>query len=310
MQEKNQQAERMDYDNLYKTVLKKYFWDGLKLFLPDLYDAVDTNAQPEFLDQEQQKLTFDFGGGAARTDIIALVSLKDGGKEFVICHVEVQGEGGGDLPVRMMLYRDYLHLYYRKEPVGIAVLTEPRPKREKTEYRSSAFGVEAYYGYKNFFVLDTPDEILLSDGNRIGLILYAAKYAYKSGGDEGKKFGYLRLITNMWNERGWNPHDKRIILEAVSYLMNLSDSEYKKQFVEHVENLKMAEEDKKMYQSVFEEVYLERGVQIGEQIGEQVGAEKKAFDIARNFLADGFSIDVVSKNTGLSPDEVKTLLTN
>ena len=113
----------------------------------------------------------------------------------------------------------------------------------------------------------------------------------------------------MWNERGWEPYDKRLILEAVSYLMNLSDREYKKRFIEHVENLKMAEEDKKMYQSVFEEVYLERGIQIGEkrgmQIGEQRGAKKKAFDIARDFLSDGIPLDVVSKNTGFSLDEVK-----
>jgi hypothetical protein len=83
-----------------------------------------------------------------------------------------------------------------KEPVGIAVITGPRPKGEKTAYMSDIFGVEAIYRYKNFFVLDIPDEVLLAGENRVGLILYAAKCAYRSRNDESEKFRYLRHITD------------------------------------------------------------------------------------------------------------------
>jgi hypothetical protein len=37
--------------------------------------------------------------------------------------------------------------------------------------------------------------------------------------------------------------------------MSLTDTQYKTQFVEYVGNLKMAKEDREMYQSVFEKVY-------------------------------------------------------
>ena len=55
--------ERFDYDNLFKTVLQRYFWEALKIFLPALYEAADKTTAPEFLDQELQKVTFDLEGG-------------------------------------------------------------------------------------------------------------------------------------------------------------------------------------------------------------------------------------------------------
>jgi hypothetical protein len=48
----------IDADNLYKTVLKKYFWDGLKLFFPELYEAADHSVAPVPLDKELDKVTY------------------------------------------------------------------------------------------------------------------------------------------------------------------------------------------------------------------------------------------------------------
>jgi predicted transposase/invertase (TIGR01784 family) len=55
-----------------------------------------------------------------------------------------------------------------------------------------------------------------------------------------------------------------------------------------------------MYKSVFEEVYTERGVQEGEA--------KTRVEVAKNFLADGISPDIVAKNTGLSKTEIQALM--
>jgi hypothetical protein len=231
-------VERFDADNLYKTVLKRYFWDGLKLFLPELHEAADKNVAPVALDKELQKVAYDLEGGADRVDILMSIRLKSGGDEILLCHVEVQGEGGDSLPLRMYRYKEAIHLMSGKEPVGIAVVTDPRPKGEKTAYMSDIFGVKATYEYKNFFVLNTPNELLTAEDNRIGLILYAAKCAYKSRKNESKKFRYLRHISNMWNERGWEADEKRDILEAVEYLINLTDEDYTRQMIEQVEILK------------------------------------------------------------------------
>jgi hypothetical protein len=214
--------------------------------------------------------------------------------------LEVQGEGGGDLSLRMYRYKEAIHLMSGKEPIGIAVATAQRPIGEKAAYMSDIFGVRVIYEYKNFFVMDTPDETLLSGENRIGLILYAAKCAYKSRNDEGEKIRYLRHISDLWAGRGWNPEEKRDILQAVEYLIHLTDEDYTRRMVEYVENLKIGKEDREMYESIFERVYKERG--------RQEGRQEERIEIAGKFLADGISPEIVARNTGLSPEAIRTLM--
>ena len=139
--------ERLDYDNLFKTVLRRYFWEALKIFLPALYEAADKTEAPEFLDKELEKVTFDLNEGANRTDLLVRLKLKNGAKELILCHLEVQGGGGGDLPLRMYRYKEMIHLKYGEEPVGIAVITAPRPLGEKAFYSWERFGVRIVYDY-------------------------------------------------------------------------------------------------------------------------------------------------------------------
>jgi predicted transposase/invertase (TIGR01784 family) len=294
----------IDADNLYKTVLKKYFWDGLKLFFPKLYEAANRSVAPVSLDKELDKVTYDLKGGANRVDLLMSVTLKNGHDEILLCHLEVQGKSkrGDDLPLRMFKYMTAIFRQNGKVPVGIVVITVPRPKKEKNAFRSDTFDVGVTYKYKNFSVIDTPDEILLCGDNRIGLVLYAAKCAYKSGKDEAEKFRYLRHISDLWNERGWNAEEKRDILEAVEYLIHLTDEDYKRQIVEHVENLKMSREDREMYKSIFEEVYTERGRQEGET--------KARVEMAKNLLAEGISPDIIERTSGLSQNDIDSLITN
>jgi uncharacterized protein YeeX (DUF496 family) len=297
----------IDADNLYKTVLKKYFWDGLKLFFPELYEAADRSVAPVSLDKELDKATYDLGGGANRVDLLMCVTLKDGDEKILLCHLEVQGKskkGDDSLPLRMFDYLIAIFRQNRKMPVGIAVSTAPRPKGEKTVFISDTFGVEVIYRYKNFFVIDTPDEILLSGENRIGLVLYAAKCAYKSGKDEAKKFSYLRNISDLWNERGWSAEEKRDILEAIEYLIHLTDEDYSRRIVEYVKNLKMSREDREMYKSVFERVYTEEGVQEGIIKGEA----KARVEMAKNLLSHGVSPDIIADSSGLSKTEIQALM--
>jgi predicted transposase YdaD len=86
--------------------------------------------------------------------------------------------------------------------------------------------------------------------------------------------------------------------------LHLTDEDYTRRIVEYVENLKMNKEDRKMYESVFERVYKEEGI----KEGIKEGGDKRAFEIARNFLADGVSPEIVARNTGLAPEEIRALM--
>jgi hypothetical protein len=276
-------------------VLHLYFWEALKILLPELYEAANRNVAPVFLEQELQKITLDLGEGTNRADLLIRIKLKNSGEELILCHCEIQGEGGGDLAIRMYRYKEMIHLRYGEEPIGVAVITAPRPRGEKTSYSWERFGVRVAYDYLNVPVIELDDTVLLAEDSRIGLIFYAAKCMWQSGNDEGKKFQYLRKITGLWSKRGWDRDDKRIILLVVNYLINLKDRDYAKQYVKHVESLRMNEEDREMYVSVFERVYKEEG------------RKKEREEIAENMLNEGLSVDEVSKYTRMPREGVEAL---
>ena len=293
--------ERLDYDNLFKTVIRRYFWEALEIFLPALYEAADKTEAPEFLDKEMEKVTFDLNEGANRTDLLVRIKLKNGAQELILCHLEIQGEGGGGdggLPTRMYRYKQMIYLKHGEEPVGIAVMTAPRPRDEKASYSWERFGVRVAYDYINVNVIKLEDDVFLAKDSRIGLVLYAAKCAYLSGNDEGEKFRYLRLISSLWAERGWEKDDKRLILLAINYLINLKDEVYAKEFLTHMESLSMNEEDKEMYVSVFE------------RIGKKEGRKEERAETTRNMLSKGLTVEKIIEYTGWPSEEVEAFSVN
>ena len=298
---------RMDYDNLYKTLLHLYFWEALEIFLPVLYEAADRTEAPDFLEQELQKVTFDLEGGANRTDSLVRIKLKNGSNKLILCHIEVAGEGGGDIPTRMYRYKQMIYLKYGEEPIGIAVLTAPRPHREKNSYNWELFGVRVIYEYINVDVMKLEDDIFLAKDSRIGLVFYAAKCANLSGDDEGEKFRYLRLLSNLWAERGWAREDKRRILLAIEYLIKLKNEIYAEKILAHIKSLKMNEEDKEMYVSIFEKVYTAKGEEKGRNEGRAEGRNEERTEIARKLLKRNRPTDEIIEDTALTREEVENL---
>jgi hypothetical protein len=231
----------MDYDNLFKTVLHRYFWEALKILAFKLYEAADKSVAPVFLEQELQKITLDLGERSNRTDLLVRVKLKNGSNELVLCHLEIQGKGGNDLTIRMYRYKQMIYLQYGEEPIGVAVITAPRPHGEKTSYTWEKFGVRVAYDYLNVPVIKLEDAVLLAEDNRIGLILYAQQY------------------------------------------------------VAHMGSLRMNEEDREMYVSVFERVYKEEG------------RRERSAEVAKNMLNDGVSIEKIAQYTNLPREEIEIL---
>jgi predicted transposase YdaD len=102
--------------------------------------------------------------------------------------------------------------------------------------------------------------------------------------------------------RRWE--DKKSVLLAVNYLLDLAGEEDAKEYVKYMENLEMDKEDREMYTSVFERVYKAEGM----SEGVEKGRREKALEMARNLLTDGVSPEVIAKASGLSAAEIRSLM--
>jgi predicted transposase/invertase (TIGR01784 family) len=59
-----------------------------------------------------------------------------------------------------------------------------------------------------------------------------------------------------------------------------------------------------MYVSIFEEVYTERGI----ERGREEGVKTKAVEMSKKLLSHGVSPEIIAESSGLSPEEVRSLM--
>ena len=85
-------------------------------------------------------------------------------------------------------------------------------------------------------------------------------------------------------------------------VMNFAPEE-REAYEEHLKWLRMETSALKKYETK----WFAEGEQIGIAKGEQIGAEKEKKNMSRVMIQEGMNIQMVSKITGLSEDELKTL---
>jgi hypothetical protein len=295
-----QDSGRMDHDSMWKDLIKRFLPYLLKRAIPELYVAADLSAEPKFLDKEFTDVLNTSDTEIHRyphhADFVMEVPLKNGGEEWVILHIEAQGPKGGNLPARMNLYRCFIVVHYRREPVALAIITGGH-KREERGYSHSRFGTRSNYEYNNLVVEDLDDGELLSSDNPADLALYAAKCALRSKG-ELQKYNYLRTLAGLLAGRGWGAEEKRDLLLFIERIIYVADRDLAEKYREYRRQL--SEEGKMMYIPFYE-------LDAAEEV-EKRGIEKGKLELARKLLANGVSPDIIAKSADLPQEKIRELM--
>ena len=274
----------------------------LKRMMPELYEDVDFTQSFTFLDKELRDTLQVMGEehNAARfVDTLVQVPLKSGKDQWVLLHIEVQGSGGENISLRMVLYCCLIFAHYRRMPVALAILTDKRPSSETPgRFEFSEYGTELLYKYNVFEVYGQNDEELLNSENPIDSFIYAAK-KYKDYMSEDKqrvKLEYLLKITRNLQALGLNAKERAGILVLVSRLINLEDMELRKQYIEELKGKnEMAE------LNWLEEYFMKEAAAISEARGEARGrSEGIAIGEERTVNA---AIDFMRSN-GMSNEQI------
>ena len=178
MDEESRQSERFDFDGFWKDLIERFWRELLKSLLPTLYAVADLTKEPVFLDKELRDVLHisDDQDSPRFVDVLLKIPLKDGGEEWVLLHIEVQGKGCDDISYRMALYCCLIFSHHYRMPVALAILTAPRPEKEPLGiYTEEQCGTQLTYRYNCFEIMNQDDGALLGSDNPFDLIIYAAK---------------------------------------------------------------------------------------------------------------------------------------
>lgn len=161
-------SEKIDHDQMFKTLIKTFFKDFVEIFLPGKAKTLDFNAV-EFLESEY--FTDLARGRRKRLDLIARVRTKSGNFENILIHIEFEARKGVPKAVLKRIFHYYCQLQLRHdEPIIPVVLftddhkwRKPVPDHYAVTYEGDTYVSFKYhriklkhYNWRDFLKFDNP----------------------------------------------------------------------------------------------------------------------------------------------------------
>ena len=115
-----------DYDSPWKEALDQYFERFIALFFTEMHLDIDWARGYRTLDKELQQVTPDAEQGRQIVDKLVQVWRVTGEEEWVLIHVEVQGQEESRFAERMLAYNCALVARYNMSVASVAVLADER----------------------------------------------------------------------------------------------------------------------------------------------------------------------------------------
>ncbi|MDI6794562.1 MAG: hypothetical protein QME81_17125 [bacterium] len=251
------------FDEAWKKIIERFFPQLLRFFVPDLYKDVDFSKGVDFLDKEMEQLSLKATKGAKYVDKLVKVYLKSGEEQWILVHIEVEGDPKKDFSLRMFRYFYKIFDDYGRRIVSMAILTGPKKVAEEGRYELKTYGSGVEFCYLSFRLMDYDKDELDQDPNPIALVVLASQEKERAK-RKGKKFNTKLYLTRKLYERGYKKDEIKGLLEFIDWVLQLSDEE--EELIG--EEIKELEGVKKMpYVTSFERIGMKKGLQKGMQQG-------------------------------------------
>ena len=211
----------MEYDSLFKQLLRTFFQSFMKLFFPDVEQRVQWGSI-EFLDTEEHSQTGEGQSFHRNADLVVKVRTVGGEEELVLIHVEIEHPWRENFRDRMFEYFTLIRLRHKLPIFPIAVCPERGSKPFEIEsYTEELFGYELLNF--NYFHIGLPGlriDAYWSDDNPVS-------WAFSSLMDRGDDDKIQRLETcyHRIYESDFSDDEKSLLLNFTRTYYQLTPEE-------------------------------------------------------------------------------------
>ena len=160
-----------------------------------------------------------------------------------------------------------------------------------------------YHGKTSFIGLHKKDTLKLS---------HVQQQLYKTDNISKIYPEYYVIKVNQFNDIAKNTLDEWIYFLKKDEIKDEFKAKGLKQAKEQLDVLKLNDAERKEYAKFIEQIRYEESLivsnhKVGKIEGQEEGSRTKAFEIARNLINTGVSIDIIINTTGLSNEEISGL---
>lgn len=301
-------------DQLWKGILEDLFDDFLRFMHPDADAIFDFSREIEFLDKELDQLFPPEENEYAPklVDKLAKVYRKDGGEEWILIHIEVQGQYRKDFGSRMFRYYYRILDKYAKPITAYAIFTEASKVVRPDTFKLDCLGTSLQYRYNTYKIAVQEEEELRASNNPFAVVVLVAKLAFagneiKNGRERDKLLYGLKMQLSRDLLRKEIAKDKiHKLMTFLRYYVLFESSE-----ISHIFDIELKELTERSETMGIDELMLDRakkqGIQKGIQKGKKEGKKEGLKEAALKMKRSGFENKLIADIVGLSVEEIEKL---
>jgi predicted transposase/invertase (TIGR01784 family) len=188
---------RRKNDILWKGILEEVLPDLLRFLYPDAESRFNMKRKLVFLDKELAELYPEPNKNSDTRFVDKLVKVytTTGKANYLLIHIEVQGQYDREFTKRMFRYFYRIYDRFFEQPViPIAIFTGPDGKRMGDRFELAYEGLELKYKFNTLYITDFKDDDLEASNNPFALVLLAAKKLLLKGKNLDKKLLEQKLL--------------------------------------------------------------------------------------------------------------------
>ena len=292
---------RADYDSPWKKALEVYFKEFIDFFFREMAADVDWSREHVFLDKELQQVAREAALGRRYVDKLVRVYRKNGHEEWVLAHIEVQGQPDIDFPKRMYTYNYRIFDRFDRKVASLAILADESPTWKPDHYSYELWGSKAGLWFPSVKLLEYKGkwEELEESTNPFASVVMAHLKAVETAGDNEKRYRWKVYLIKRLYRLGYEKQDVIQLFDFIDWVMALPE-ELEEELWAEVQ--KIEEERKMEYVSSVERIGIRKGMQQGMQ---EEALRLLSRQIARRFQASSDSVQPIF--AGLTTEQLEEL---
>ncbi len=262
-----------DYDSPWKEAIERCFAEFLAFYFPEVHAQIDWSQPVEFLEQELRSVLHGTEPDKCVVDKLVRVARLGGQHEWVVVHLEIQGQQHAAFAERMFVYHYRLYERYRQPLASLAVLADDRLNWRPESFAYEVFGCQLGLRFPVAKLLDwSGNDARLADSRNPFAIITRAHLATRATRDDpaAREHAKLGLVRDLFRI-GLDRQRMVDLFRVIDWMLRLS-KERELQFRKNMVNVE--EETTMRYVSSIERLAMEEGMEKGMQQGLQQGLQQ------------------------------------
>ena len=212
---------RKKNDLLLKSAFEDTFPEFLRFYISEADAIFDIERGFDFMDKELQEIMpqVQHPGGNRFVDMLVKTWLRNGKEEWILIHIEIQGQNDDDFAKRMFTYYYRVLDRYNASITAYAIFTGDKNQKRPGFYENHFLGTSLLYTYNSYHIYDHSEAELLAMNNPFALVILAAQKALLAGKIPEAELGEQRwTIAKALIESGQYNHEQ--IQKFILFLKN------------------------------------------------------------------------------------------